>query len=444
MTDDVKIPCKSCSQSFTVSDTVKVHAGQVAGKECPKCSGTVVFARCECCAKIYDPTFHCDNCKTSTDPAPAIAPNDDDSPNSQELPATPGPESVQHADPVDQQLLVDEIRELKQLVRALSENLESKPVSDPEPQPDKTAQRLERVADKLSREIANAHTAVDEAHQATRTDLNTIAGKIDNSSQRTLEQIQQTCKVITDGIQDGVLSKLEHDLAPSLVQIGGKLKQLRTDLATIHAWTQDALQGPHERRSSTVSDVVEYWTKSLARKLSKDIKAIAESPQTDKKSKTDKKSTESEPASSQPMHLDVDGMTRLLGVLEKKRGLEIIRDLPELFNSVDDRLREKRRTQSDSPDNESVGETIDTLVRVQLRMRAWQAQNDFIRLPREENEPVDFRYHFPVGSETTSDSELDRRIKEIKTTGYVFCDGDDEVVLQKAEVIVWEFEESDE
>jgi hypothetical protein len=337
--------------------------------------------------------------------------------------------------------LLEEIRELKSIIEVVESKINNVNIGS---KPARETAWIDRLEKKLSKEIADTHSAVKTAQQETKANLETIARKVENSGTKTLKQIQDACKAITDGIQDNVLSKMEDDFAPSLQFITDKLKQLRTDLATIHAWTQDALQGPKERRFSTLSSMVEYWTKGLGHKFGKDIKAIAKSPPTaDKKQKSETKAVEEFPE-TRPVHLDIAGMQQLLGMLEQQRGLEIIRDLPELFNSVDDRLREKRRTQLDEPENGCVAETIETLVRVQLRMRAWQAQNDLIRLPRDKNETLDYRYHFPVGSESTTDQEFDRRIKDVKTTGYVFLDGDNEVVLQKAEVIVWEFAESPE
>lgn len=439
MSEDETITCRKCSQPVTVRDS-KLDPGRVRAASCPKCKQVLVYARCQSCETVTVPeSYRCERCIESSSrsegPTEFAAANDGPS-----LARSGNSSQRDKHQSGDQSQVISEIRDLKVLIRSLEAKVAT--ASSAPAQLDKAISLIEKVETKLSREIANAQSAAIGAQRETEQHLATIAGKVDNSAKKTLEQIQDTCKAIIDGMQDGANSTLENDVAPSINQIAERLKQLRNDLAAIQVWTQDALQGPGERRFPTLSKMVEFWTKSLGRKVGKDIQSLTESASpADKK----QKAGESKPQHDSPaqhFYLDVAGMTRLLGAFGQERGLEIIRDLPELFNSVDDRLREKRRLQADEPDNESVTETIDTLVRVQLRMRAWQEQNELVRLPREDNELLDYRYHFAVGTAPTADQELDRRVKEVKTTGYAFSDGTNELVLQKAEVVVWEFVES--
>ena len=439
MSEDETITCRKCSQPVTVRDS-KLDPGRVRAASCPKCKQVLVYARCQSCKTVTVPeSYRCESCiklsSRSEGPTEFAA-------------ATDGPSLARSGNSFqsgkhqsgDQSQVISEIRDLKALIRSLEAKVAT--ASSVPTQLDKAISRIEKVETKLSREIADARSAAGSDQHKTKECLATIPTKIDNAATKTLEQIQDTRKAIIDGMQDGANSTLENDVVPSINQIAERLKQLRNDLAAIQVWTQDALRGPGERRFSTLSKMVEYWTKGLGHKVRKDIQTLAESASpADKK----QKAGESKPLQDSPaqhFYLDVAGMTRLLGAFGQERGLEIIRDLPELFNSVDDRLREKRRLQADEPDNQSVTETIDTLVRVQLRMHAWQEQNELVRLPREDNELFDYRYHFAVGAAPTSDQEFDRRVKEVKTIGYVFSDGTNEMVLQKADVIVWEFVES--
>jgi hypothetical protein len=136
-------------------------------------------------------------------------------------------------------------------------------------------------------------------------------------------------------------------------------------------------------------------------------------------------------------------------VFESGTAARLVKDLPALFNFLEDKRRHwtTRAETSPEPDEhapEVAGnyeatyqEVARVLKEFDQKFHSWQMANHIRRIPESDSPEFNHRYHFPVTTELTDDRDKHRLIKKVEHYGYVFNDGKHEIVLQKAEVVVW-------
>ena len=139
------------------------------------------------------------------------------------------------------------------------------------------------------------------------------------------------------------------------------------------------------------------------------------------------------------LSLRLDDMKYVLETFESRRALKLIKDLPEVFNVIDRRLRHKEREMADSGGTDTQKEAVEILRDLQASVEAWQKVNHIERIPLQEGEEYNYVYHFVVDRKDTPDKALDGHIASTRNYGYVYEGDDQEVVLQKAQVVVWEY-----
>jgi hypothetical protein len=126
----------------------------------------------------------------------------------------------------------------------------------------------------------------------------------------------------------------------------------------------------------------------------------------------------------------------------------LVKDLPNLFNFLEDErdhwtdlASKSPRGAKHAPDADDFKDVNREVARVlqkfDQKFHSWQTSNHICRVPKSDSSEFDHRYHFPVITELTDDRSKHRHIKNVAHYGYVFNDGKHEIILQKAEVIVW-------
>jgi hypothetical protein len=126
----------------------------------------------------------------------------------------------------------------------------------------------------------------------------------------------------------------------------------------------------------------------------------------------------------------------------------LVKDLPNLFNFLEEErdhwtvlASKSPRGAKHAPDADDFKDVNREVARVlqkfDQKFHSWQTSNHICRVPKSDSSEFDHRYHFPVITELTDDRSKHRHIKNVAHYGYVFNDGKHEIILQKAEVIVW-------
>ena len=141
------------------------------------------------------------------------------------------------------------------------------------------------------------------------------------------------------------------------------------------------------------------------------------------------------PAASSNM-IDLAAFDQLFVRMKDERRFKLLKNLPRLFDTVDERLKEWTIRQTNG-DTTEISAVISVLQEIRDLASDWQARNYLVRLPEVEDEAYDREKHQRMGEVPASDPALAGRIQCVKQSGYLFDDGNQQVLLRKPEVIVW-------
>ena len=133
---------------------------------------------------------------------------------------------------------------------------------------------------------------------------------------------------------------------------------------------------------------------------------------------------------------NLDSLTVFLEKTKKSAALAAMKSLPEIFNIVEFHLRPLRDKVKRSENDREGLVALELLQEIEDSLLNWQRRNNIDRFPKQLNEPVVLRLHEIVGKIRTEERELHRLIGRVDRHGYLLQDGDDELILQKAKVIV--------
>jgi len=115
----------------------------------------------------------------------------------------------------------------------------------------------------------------------------------------------------------------------------------------------------------------------------------------------------------------------------------VVARLPELFNRIEVDLRHHQHEKRSSG-AEQVSPTLQLLQDLDAYFVNWQRQNNIVRFPEQPGEAIVPRLHEVVRTVSSDNRDQHRLIAHVDQYGYVLQQGDNEVVLQKAEVAVWD------
>jgi molecular chaperone GrpE (heat shock protein) len=139
------------------------------------------------------------------------------------------------------------------------------------------------------------------------------------------------------------------------------------------------------------------------------------------------------------LSLNLPALAAFVENLRHGPALNVVKHLPEVFNRIEGDLKhqqeELKRTGGESADRAAV----ELLQAVDDYFINWQRQNNIVRFPEKTGEAIIPRLHEIVLTMPTENSELHRLIGRVEQHGYLLREGEGEVILQKAEVAVWDF-----
>ena len=141
--------------------------------------------------------------------------------------------------------------------------------------------------------------------------------------------------------------------------------------------------------------------------------------------------------------LNLDSLEVFLEKTKKSAALAAMKSLPAIFNPIEFHLQSLQvKVKRSESDREGLA-ALELLQEIEDSLLNWQRENNIHRFPEQPNEPVVLRLHEIVGTIRTEERELHRLIGRVERHGYLLQDGDDELILQKAEVAVWDCSKRD-
>lgn len=137
------------------------------------------------------------------------------------------------------------------------------------------------------------------------------------------------------------------------------------------------------------------------------------------------------------LSLNLPAMTEFVQATSALALSTVVKRLPELFNRVEVDLRHHQHEQEQQA-AASVGPVLQLLQDLDAYFVNWQKQNNITRFPEQPGDAIVPRLHEVVRTVATDNREQHRLIAGIEQYGYLLQQGENEVILQKAEVAVWD------
>lgn len=124
---------------------------------------------------------------------------------------------------------------------------------------------------------------------------------------------------------------------------------------------------------------------------------------------------------------------------KQSSSVQLLQNLPDLFNHIEDDLKHREQESLIGHGDGANLAIIEVLRKIENSFVNWQRANKIIRIPEESGGQPEDRLHEITRTLSTDRLDRDRRIAAIDRHGYLFRNNDGEIVLQKAEVAVWDF-----
>lgn len=319
---------------------------------------------------------------------------------------------------------------------------------------------LEELRDRIGHQVANTNKASEHL-------VNSMQGRIVQSSELLKRDIEENAESILESMKDFRASALQ-----SLIDVHGKLKkphpgQLTEDerLKLAHAVHDKGLpeltramsalntkllgsemkEGPDgvKKRKllhSSVPEMLGTFFDGLSAKLKDLDLKIAAMAGVITESSVAARSRGKNDSLGVVLSFNLAAIEEFINRVKNSSLVNLVQRLPDIFNRIEDDLKLQEKNASLPGKNIEFNQASVELLRdIQQSFANWQLQNNIVRFPKGPAEPFDFRLHELTRTLPTDRQERDRLIGEVDRHGYLFRGDDGEIILQKAEVAVWDF-----